>query len=188
MRVSSFIVVVAVSASLVLSGCAKKKPQTTPPPPAQAPVEKPAPPPPPPPAPEKPPAPAVDPLDGDIASVNAYVRQHGLIDDVYYDYDQSALRDDARARLQANADFMKAHPQFLFSLEGHCDERGSVGYNVALGDRRANSAKSYIASLGVADGIMTTVSYGKERPFCTESNEACWKQNRRTHFVITGRK
>jgi len=186
MRVASFIVVVIVALTLGSAGCAKKPPETVPTAPTPAPVE--APPPPPPPAPVEPPAAPVDPLGGDIDSVNRYVREHGLIGDVYYDYDRSELRDEARARLQSNGEFIKAHPQFLFTLEGHCDERGTVEYNVALGDRRASSAKGYLSTLGVAEGTMTAVSYGKERPVCTESNEGCWKQNRRTHFVITGRK
>jgi peptidoglycan-associated lipoprotein len=135
---------------------------------------------------EAPPAPS--PFDGDLDAVNRYVTEHGLIADVYFDYDRDELRSDARSRLQQNAEFMKEQLQFVFTLEGHCDERGSIGYNVALGDRRATSSKTYITSLGVAEGRMQTVSYGKERPVCTESNEACWSRNRRVHFVITARR
>jgi peptidoglycan-associated lipoprotein len=188
MRASTILGVATLSTMLLLTGCKKKQPQTTPPPPQPAPVETPAPPPPPPPAPAPAPTPPPSPFDGDLDAVNSYVNERGLIADVYFDYDRDGLRDDARARLQKNADFMKEQPQFLYSLEGHCDERGSIGYNVALGDRRASSAKGYIVSLGVADGRMKTVSYGKERPVCKEADESCWSKNRRVHFVITGRR
>ena len=189
MRAPSIIAIAVLSVSIVLIGCAKKPPKVEPVPPAPPPVEAPAPPPPPPPPPAPPPPPPVaNPLDGDLDSVRRYVADQGLVGDVYYDYDRDELRDEARLRLQKNAEFMKAQPQFVFTLEGHCDERGSIGYNVALGDRRASAANSYVASLGVAEGKMQTVTYGKERPVCTESNEACWSRNRRAHFVITARK
>lgn len=83
---------------------------------------------------------------------------------------------------------MKAQPQFVFAVEGHCDDRGSIEYNLALGDRRASSAKKYLLSLSVADGNLQTVTYGEERPVCTESGESCWSRNRRAHFVITSRR
>jgi peptidoglycan-associated lipoprotein len=189
MRTSSIVVLAALSLTLLSAGCAKKKPaQTTPPPPPPFEAPAPTPTPPPPPPPVEPPKPAPSPFDGDLDAVNRYVAEQGLLGDVYFDYDRDEIRDDARARLTRNADFMKLQPQFVFSLEGHCDERGTIGYNVALGDRRATSAKSYIATLGVADTRMQTVSYGKERPVCSESNDACWGRNRRVHFVITGRR
>ncbi len=186
MRTPSIIAACTLSIVVVLAGCAKKPAVSTPPPPPPPPVEAPAPPPPP--APEPPPAPAPNPLDGDLDSVNRYVQEQGLIGDVFYDYDRDEIRDDARSRLQRNAEFMKANVQFEFTVEGHCDERGSIGYNLALGDRRATSAKNYVSTLGVADGRMQTVTYGKERPVCSESNESCWSRNRRAHFVITSRK
>jgi peptidoglycan-associated lipoprotein len=187
MRAPSIIAVCIVSMTVVLTGCAKKPAKSAPLPPAPAPIESPAPPAAPP-EPEVPPAPVANPLDGDLDSVNRYVYEQGLIGDVYYDYDRDEIRGEARSRLLQNAEFMKAHEQFVFEVEGHCDERGSIGYNVALGDRRASAAKNYVSSLGVADGRMQTVTYGKERPVCTESNESCWSRNRRAHFVITGRR
>jgi peptidoglycan-associated lipoprotein len=187
MRAPSILAVATLSISVLWTGCAKKPAVATPPPAPPPPVATPAPPPPPP-APVETPAPAASPFDGDLDAVNRYVAEHGLLADVYFDYDRDELRGDARSRLQLNAEFMKAQSQFVVTLEGHCDERGSIGYNVALGDRRATSSKSYVASLGVADGRMQTVSYGKERPVCTESNEACWSRNRRVHFVITARR
>ena len=187
MRAPSITAACIVSMTLVLAGCAKKPAKSTPPPPAPVPVESPAPPVTPP-EPEAPPAPVANPLDGDLDAVNRYVYEQGLIGDVYYEYDRDEIRDNARSRLQRNAEFMKAHEQFVFTVEGHCDERGSIGYNVALGDRRASSAKNYVSSLGVANERMQAVSYGKERPVCSESNESCWSRNRRAHFLITAKR
>jgi peptidoglycan-associated lipoprotein len=188
MRALSIAGIVVVSLTLVLSGCAKKATQTTPAPPAPAEMEAPTPAPTPTPSePEAIATPITNPLDGDLDSVNRYVQDQGLIGDVYYEYDRADLRDEARSRLQKNADFMKQHPQFAFTLEGHCDERGTVEYNLALGQRRASSAQGYLASLGVQQQRMRTVSYGKERPVCMDSREDCWWKNRRTYFVITGK-
>ncbi len=128
-----------------------------------------------------------DPLDGELVEVNRYVMEQGLIGPVFYDFDKYDLKPEARERLAKNAEFMKAHPEFIFTIEGHCDERGTNEYNIALGDRRSNAAKNYVASLGIDSGRMKTVSFGEERPFCTESAESCWWRNRRAHFVITGR-
>jgi peptidoglycan-associated lipoprotein len=103
--------------------------------------------------------------------------------DAYFDYDKADIRPDARAALSKTADFLKNYPRFKVTIEGHCDERGSTEYNLGLGDRRANAVKQYLVSLGVSADRLNTVSFGKEKPFCTESNEACWQQNRRGHFV-----
>ena len=104
--------------------------------------------------------------------------------DAFYDYDKSDLRADARSALTQTAGFLKSYPQVKVTIEGHCDERGSTEYNLALGDRRAQAAKDFLVSLGVASDRMTTVSYGKERPFCNEHNEQCMQQNRRAHFAM----
>jgi peptidoglycan-associated lipoprotein len=103
--------------------------------------------------------------------------------DAYFDYDKADIRPDARAALSKTADFLKNNPRFKVTIEGHCDERGSTEYNLGLGDRRANAVKQYIVSLGVSADRVSTVSFGKEKPFCMESNEACWQQNRRGHFI-----
>jgi peptidoglycan-associated lipoprotein len=103
--------------------------------------------------------------------------------DAYFDYDKADIRPDARTALSKTADFLKNNPRFKVTIEGHCDERGSTEYNLGLGDRRANAVKQYILSLGVPADRVSTVSFGKEKPFCMESNEACWQQNRRGHFV-----
>jgi len=103
--------------------------------------------------------------------------------DAYFDYDKADIRPDARAALSKTADFLKANARFKVTIEGHCDERGSTEYNLGLGVRRADAVKQYIVSLGVPADRINTTSFGKEKPFCMESNEACWQQNRRGHFV-----
>lgn len=105
-------------------------------------------------------------------------------DRVFFDTDKSSLSDDARATLQRQAAWAQLYPNLTFTLEGHADERGTREYNLALGGRRANAAKDYLVSLGVDAGRLSTVSYGKERPVCLESNENCWAQNRRAVTVI----
>ena len=128
-----------------------------------------------------------DPLAGDIAAVNEYLAANGLLGDVYFDFDRSDLREDSRARLARNAEWLRAHPEFEVTLEGHCDERGTNEYNLALGERRAAAAKDYLTSLGVAASRLRTLSYGEERPQCAGSDESCWSRNRRAHFLVTGR-
>lgn len=103
--------------------------------------------------------------------------------DAYYDFNKSDIRADARDALAKTADLLRNYPQFRVTIEGHCDERGSTEYNLALGQRRADAAKNYLVSLGISADRMTTVSFGKEKPFCNEHNETCWQQNRRAHFV-----
>jgi peptidoglycan-associated lipoprotein len=105
------------------------------------------------------------------------------IKDIYFDYDKFDLRPDDQATINADAAFLSAHPEIKFTIEGHCDERGSTEYNLALGDNRANSAREALIKAGVKADQIKTISYGKEKPFCTESTEACWQQNRRDHFV-----
>jgi len=104
--------------------------------------------------------------------------------DAYFDYDSAAIRPDARQALQKTADFLKNYPNVRVTIEGHCDERGSTEYNLALGQRRANAVKEYLVSLGIPADHLSTTSWGKEKPFCTESTEACFQQNRRGHFTL----
>ena len=102
--------------------------------------------------------------------------------DAFFDLDQAALRDDAKAALEGNAKWMDKHVSSNVIIEGHCDERGSVEYNLALGERRAKAAKEFLVSYGIAAGRLTTISYGKERPFDQGHDENAWAQNRRAHF------
>src|SRR5215471_2456348 len=111
----------------------------------------------------------------------------GDVQDAYFDYDKSDIRSDARDTLTRNAAALKSiladFPNASIVVEGHCDERGSAEYNLGLGDRRASAAKDFLVSLGVPGDRLKTISYGKERPQCTESTEACWQKNRRVHFA-----
>ena len=103
--------------------------------------------------------------------------------DAYFDYDSTEIRPDARQALGKTADFLKSHTQYRVNIEGHCDERGSTEYNLALGVRRANAVRAYLISLGIAGDRLNPVSFGKEKPFCMQATEECYAQNRRGHFV-----
>jgi peptidoglycan-associated lipoprotein len=105
------------------------------------------------------------------------------VKDIYFNYDAADIRGDQQTSLQGDIEFLKQHPNVRFSIEGHCDERGSTEYNLALGDNRAAAVKTALTQAGISADRIRTISYGKERPFCTESNESCWQQNRRGHFV-----
>jgi peptidoglycan-associated lipoprotein len=105
------------------------------------------------------------------------------VKDVYFDYDKSDVRPDQQSAVQADVAFLQQHPNISFTIEGHCDERGSTEYNLALGDNRASSVKNALVAGGVSADRVKTISYGKEKPFCTEHNEQCWQQNRRGHLV-----
>ena len=126
-------------------------------------------------APPPPPPPPPSPTEEELFAQN--------VKDIFFDYDKSDIRGDQQAALQGDIDFLKQHPNINFTVEGHCDERGSTEYNLALGDSRANSVKNALVQGGVNAANIKTISYGKEKPFCTESNEQCWQQNRRGHFV-----
>ena len=128
-------------------------------------------------APPPPPPPTPSVSDEDLFSQN--------IKDVYFDYDKSDIRADQQSSVQADAQFLGQHSNINITIEGHCDERGSTDYNLALGDQRAGSVKNVLVSLGINASRIKTISYGKEKPFCNESNEACWQQNRRGHFVYS---
>lgn len=126
--------------------------------------------------PPPPPQPAAEP---DVTEAELFARS---VKDIYFDYDRYDLRAEDQATVNADAAFLKAHPSIRFTIEGHCDERGSTDYNLALGDNRANAARSALITAGVAATQIRVISYGKEKPFCSESNETCWQQNRRDHF------
>jgi peptidoglycan-associated lipoprotein len=105
--------------------------------------------------------------------------------DIFFAYDSYEITPESEAAIQADAKFLQQHPNMTFTIEGHCDERGSIEYNLTLGEYRANAAKQALTQQGVSATRMRTISYGKEKPFCNESTEACWQQNRRSHFVYS---
>jgi peptidoglycan-associated lipoprotein len=107
--------------------------------------------------------------------------------DVFFDFDKYDIRPEDAKTLDANAGWLKSNPDQLVLIEGHCDERGTNEYNLALGERRAKAAMNYLVSQGVQASRITIISYGEERPTCTDKNEGCWAKNRRAHFLVKGR-
>ncbi|MEM1202910.1 MAG: OmpA family protein [Acidobacteriota bacterium] len=182
-----WIVLAALAMLLTVTGCSKKDPETTPPPPEVKPAA---------PTTDVPATPEpAEPRDvvektqpKSLADIQDDLTTRGLLGDVFYDFDRYELRAAARERLAKNAEFMKSSEgrNLTFTIEGHCDERGTNEYNLALGQNRATSALDYLESLGVARSRFQTISYGEERPFCTESSDACWQKNRRARFVVSG--
>src|SRR5262245_29426743 len=126
-------------------------------------------------------APAAEPPPASSSVDDMFLKE---VQDAYFDLDKADIRSDGRAALAKSADFLRNYPQVKVVVEGHCDERGSTEYNLALGDRRAAAVKQYLVSLGIGQDRISTVSYGKEKPFCMESIETCWQKNRRGHFVM----
>ncbi len=182
---ATFVLIAAISGV----ACHKNpKPEAPkPPPPAAAPATKPEPPPPPPPAPT--PAPAPAPTEEEIFK-NKTLEQLNAekpLTDVFFALDSTELTAEARAALQKNVDWMKKWPSTKVMIEGHADSRGTNEYNLALGERRADTIRNYMVSLGIPADRMTIVSKGEEQPFCTEETEACWQQNRRGHFIVTAK-
>ena len=158
-------------ATALLAGCAKKPVATPAPPPAPPQEATPTPPPAPPPPPPQEPAPAPGVKSEDFQAA-------------FFDYDSYNLRDDARAALDKNAKMLRDNASVSITIEGHCDERGTVEYNQALGERRAQAARDYLVAAGIDASRINVISYGKERPFASGSDEASWQQNRRAHFVV----
>jgi peptidoglycan-associated lipoprotein len=190
-RVPRLVSMIALSAALSIAaaGCHKKVPATAPtpqPPPPTAPQT-----PPPPPAPPRvtppPPVPALTEAEVFARKSVDQLNAEKPLDDVFFDLDKSAVRDDAKPALQKDADWLKKWTTVVVTLEGHSDSRGTAEYNLGLGNRRASAVKDYLTSLGIPASRVTVVSKGKEQPFCNEENEGCWQQNRRGHFVITAK-
>jgi peptidoglycan-associated lipoprotein len=190
---SSILVAVAAIA-MIGAGCAKKKvaAQAPPPPPPPAAAAAQAQP-----APQSARATTPTPASAPVAQQavrmpNAQTRARidtllARIEDAYFDYDRHILRPDAINALQADStelrDILKDYPDYKLTVEGHCDERGSAEYNMALGQERADAAKAYLVNVGIPSAQLSTVSYGKEKPVCDEHDEACWQKNRRVHIV-----
>lgn len=110
--------------------------------------------------------------------------EEGPLKDIHFAFDSYELDEQARGLLRENGNWLKEHVQAKVEIEGHCDERGTVEYNLALGAKRARAAKEYLSALGAAAERLTTISYGEELPLCREHDEACWQRNRRAHFVV----
>ncbi len=174
-RRSLFFVPVIVLSMFVLWGCPKKAEVTTT---QEAPKEAA-------PAAEAPKAeaPAPAPEAAKEAPVEKAAAVEAGLQPIYFDFDKSFIRDDAKPVMKANADWLKANPKVKIKIEGNCDERGTKEYNQALGQRRATSAKKYLTDMGVAANRISLISYGKEKPICSESNEDCWQKNRRDDLV-----
>ena len=185
------VLALSVALSLSAAACAKKAPATPappPPPPPAAPATPPSPPPPPPPPAAAPPAPAALTEDQIFAQKSLeQLNSERPLADVFFALDEATIRNEARGPLQKNAEWLKRWSNTRIQVEGHCDARGTAEYNLALGERRANAVKEYLVSLGITGDRIAVVSKGKESPFCSESNEGCWQQNRRGHFVITAK-
>lgn len=174
----------AFALAVVLPACGKKP---VPPPPPPPPVAPEPPPPAPPPTPTAEVAPVVDEYSRLKAMTADELDRMKLLAEVFFDYDRADIREADRPALAQNAELLKKYDFLRITVEGHCDERGTVEYNLALGERRARAAFDYLVSLGVPAARLKTVSYGKEVPTCSESTETCWQKNRRARFAVTGK-
>jgi peptidoglycan-associated lipoprotein len=183
--------VLMVTIALMAGGCGKKKspvvrPMPEPPPLAAAPV-------PPPPAPPQPvtEAPIVPPEPIGEAAIDSRpldeLNKEGLLKPAFFEYDAAELSAAAQQALNEDAALLKQHSTWAVTIEGHCDERGTAEYNLALGERRAVAARTYLVSLGISADRLHTVSYGKEFPFDPGHTDGAWAKNRRAHFVITAK-
>lgn len=169
------LVVMALAVTVVATGCSRKRAETEPrdrtePPPTTT-----------------TPPPAEDPnaaAEAERARFESAMRD--LRGPIYFDFDRSELRSEAREELQRKAEILRDYPEVRVRIEGHADERGTVEYNLALGERRADAARQFLMDLGIDPDRLTTVSYGEERPAVEASNEAAWQQNRRDEFVPLG--
>jgi len=168
-----------------LGACGPKKPPVAPS--APAPIVPEAPPPAPPP-PARTEAPAQVDEYARLQRMSAEeIEKSGLLGEIYFEFDKAEIRDADRETLTKNAAALKRFDFLRVTVEGHCDERGTVEYNLALGERRSRAAYDYLVSLGVPADRLKTVSYGKEVPLCQQSTEECWQKNRRAHFTVTGK-
>ena len=193
----ALLLVCGVTLALLLAGCPKRPvtstasapaptaPPSTAPTPLTPPVQPPAaaatPPAPPSVTPPPPaPAPITPPKPSEYAANDA-------LKDIYFAFDKADIRPGDVKTLDANGNWLKVHDNRLVLIEGHCDERGTAEYNLALGERRARTTMNYLVSRGIPASRITIVSYGKERPVCTEHTQACWARNRRAHFLVKDR-
>lgn len=183
MRNRMLVMTILLTLSLGLTGSCKKPPKTAPaPPPVETPQPTPTPSPEPikevPPEPFKPP-----PVESHEESVDE-INGKGILKPVHFDYDKSDVRPEDRPILQANAAWLKSNPKWKVRIEGYCDERGTIKYNIALGERRANAVREYLVSLGVDASRIRIVSFGEDRPVNPNHNEEAWAANRRAEFYV----
>lgn len=173
-KVSFCLLMVVVSVGLMMGGCKKKAPETDLGPGDAMPTN----------------TPVAGIGDGEKTSEELRLikleEARGILssESVYFDYDKAVLTEEARSVLAEKAAYMIKNPDIQVTIEGHCDERGSNEYNLALGERRAAAARKYLEDFGVSSTNVDTVTYGEERPVCRESQESCWKLNRRAAFVV----
>jgi peptidoglycan-associated lipoprotein len=174
MKKAPTLLLVAAAALVALgaAGCAKKAAQAPPVPPPAPPVTQ-----------TETPVPTPTPTPAETPAPKSALTAADFTD-VFFDLDSYALREDGKAALDKAAKLLREQPTVSLTLEGHCDERGTVEYNQALGEKRANAARDYLVNAGVPAGRVQTLSYGKERPFAEGHDESAWSQNRRAHFVV----
>ena len=181
------VLAVALAVLVVLPACHKGGPKGGPPPMPTAPAAPATPPP----APEPPPSRDVAPVEDEYSRMRKMatdeIERMGLLSEIHFDFDRADIREADRALLTKNAEALKKFDFLRVTIEGHADERGTVEYNLALGERRAKAAHDYLVSLGVPADRLKSVSYGKEVPLCQQSTEDCWARNRRDHFAVTGK-
>ena len=163
--------ILLLASATTLAACAKKAPETLPPPPAETVTPT-------------PPTPQAQPSGPQVGTQAHFAAAVGSSTTVYFDTDRYNIDSQDAAALQAQAQYFARYPQITFTIEGHADERGTREYNIALGEKRANAAKNFLASLGVDPARIAVVSYGKERPVALGSDEASWAQNRRAASVL----
>ncbi|MCD4654195.1 peptidoglycan-associated lipoprotein Pal [bacterium] len=174
-KISLLLLLTVLCVGILLTGCQKKTPETEPLPPTAIPTNTPI------------PAPTVVPTPSpeELRMMKIEEARGALSNEsIYFDYDRALLSEDARGVLAEKAAYMINNPDIQVTIEGHCDERGSNEYNLALGERRAATARKYLVNFGVPELNVETVTFGEERPVCRESTESCWKLNRRAAFIV----
>jgi len=189
-RVRLVLPAVGLCLAVGLAGCAKKTPAPAPPPPPPAAAATTPPPPPPPPPPPAPAPEAPRPLTDEELFAKKSLEELNAekpLTDVFFVYDSASVSEEGRTSLQKNMDWLKRWTSTRVLIEGHCDNRGTPEYNLALGEQRAASVRDYLVSLGLPAERVTIVSKGEEQPFCNDDAESCFSQNRRGHFLITAK-
>lgn len=188
-RKTNALMVLAVLVTMVVGACSKKTPPVARPMPPPPMTQASPPPPPPPPSPVEEPVPVPPmPVEDTIATKSLDdLNRESPLQPLFFELDSSEVSGPGQAVMQANAEILRKYPTWQITIEGHCDERGTAEYNLALGERRALAARTYLVSLGIPADRVKTVSYGKEFPFDAGHDSAAWDKNRRAHFVITAR-